>query len=421
MPKSVEYILYMLNKGNNSAYIVGGCVRDSLMGVIPHDWDICTSCKPDEVKKIFKGYRIIETGIKHGTITVVIEDEQYEITTYRIDGVYEDNRHPTEVTFTDKIEEDLSRRDFTINAIAYNNEVGIVDPFGGVQDIDRELIRCVGNPNDRFTEDALRILRAERFSMTLGFDIDEETEKAMLENRLLLKNIAVERINSELWKAISKKRFINVRLFILLQAILPEYFSTSIIRELEFTLSRIRTSGYITIAFIHQIIYEHENHSIMKNPQSMMEKLRFSNHDIKYIRSMLYGLNDVMAQINNDIIGVNSVEPLPELKRLLNRNGEESIEDTIALIKIYVRHLAIKSGFISDYVLEMERMLDIAKGECHTLSQLKVDGNDLLQFGFKGEEIGLILQDTLNQVIYGVLRNEKNALINYISKTYLYS
>ena len=367
------------------------------------------------------GYRIIDTGIKHGTVTIVIDDEQYEVTTYRIDGIYEDNRHPKEVIFADCIDDDLSRRDFTINAIAYNDIVGIVDPFDGVEDIDRELIRCVGNPNERFTEDALRIFRAERFSMTLGFDIDEETEKAMLENRLLLKNIAVERISSELWKAISKKRFINVRLFILLQAILPEYFSTSIIRELEYTLSRIRTSGYITIAFIHQIIYEHENHSIMKNPQSMMEKLRFSNHDIKYIRSMLYGLNDVMAQINNDIIGVNSVEPLPELKRLLNRNGEESIEDTIALIKIYVRHLAIKSGFISDYVLEMERMLDVAKGECHTLSQLKVDGNDLLKFGFKGEEIGLILQDTLNQVIYGVLRNEKNALINYISKTYLNS
>lgn len=421
MPKNVAYILNILNKNNNSAYIVGGCVRDSLMGVTPHDWDICTSCTPEEVKRIFTGYRTIDTGIKHGTVTIVINDEQYEVTTYRIDGIYEDNRHPKEVTFADCIEDDLSRRDFTINAIAYNDTMGIVDPFGGVEDIDRELIRCVGNPNDRFTEDALRILRAERFSMTLGFEIDKDTEKAMMANKHLLKNIAVERVSSELWKAIREKHFVNERLLILLEVIAPEYFDEAIIKKIDLTLSRVRSSGYVTLAFIHKVIYEHGNRYIIDNPKGLMEKLKFSNHDIKYILAMIHGLDDVVFQVNLDIENFQSVEPLQEVKHLLRLYGEEPMKDTIELIKLYTEHLRIKSGFIYDYAWEMSRIFDTAKNECYSLSQLEINGNDLIKLGFKGEKIGIILNDTLDKVIYGVLRNDRDILINYIIRTYLYS
>ena len=179
LPTEVEDILTVLNNYGCEGYVVGGCVRDSLMGRVPHDWDICTDALPEFTMKVFSGlnYKVIETGIKHGTITVIPQNSnnQYEITTYRIDGIYEDRRHPKNVTFIDDITVDLMRRDFTMNAIAYNPTCGFVDPFGGMDDIKNRLIRCVGSASDRFIEDPLRILRAVRFSLQLNFNIINET------------------------------------------------------------------------------------------------------------------------------------------------------------------------------------------------------------------------------------------------------
>ena len=174
IPAGAKKIISLLQSNGYEAYVVGGCVRDSLLGLTPKDWDICTSATPEEVKHCLSN-RTIDTGLKHGTITVVADDGNYEVTTYRVDGGYSDNRHPDEVRFVTSLTEDLARRDFTINAMAYNDTEGLVDKFGGVTDLEHKLISCVGNPDDRFAEDALRILRAMRFASTYGFSIQQQT------------------------------------------------------------------------------------------------------------------------------------------------------------------------------------------------------------------------------------------------------
>ena len=198
IPKNAETILHILEKAGYEAYVVGGCVRDSILGRSPDDWDITTSAKPEQVKALF--HRTVDTGLQHGTVTVLMEKEGYEVTTYRVDGEYEDGRHPKEVTFTASLKEDLKRRDFTINAMAYNPSSGLVDLFGGLEDIERKIIRCVGDPLERFTEDALRIMRAVRFSAQLGFAIEEETRKALKVLAPNLKHVSAERIQVELVK-----------------------------------------------------------------------------------------------------------------------------------------------------------------------------------------------------------------------------
>lgn len=202
IPKGAKAIILGLRYENHEAYVVGGCVRDSLLGKEPNDWDICTSATPQEVKEHLNrcSVRTIDTGLKHGTVTADMERAgKYEITTFRIDGDYSDNRRPDSVTFTESIYQDLSRRDFTINAMAYNG-AGLIDPFHGVDDLKNGIIRCVGNPNDRFSEDALRILRALRFASVYGFSIEKNTAQAIHDNAWRLTNIAAERIHSELCK-----------------------------------------------------------------------------------------------------------------------------------------------------------------------------------------------------------------------------
>ena len=195
-----NFIIEELEKNGYEGFVVGGCVRDTIMGRKPNDWDIATNAKPDEVMRIFR--KTIPTGIDHGTVTVMINKVAYELTTYRIDGEYVDMRHPEKVEFSKNIVDDLSRRDFTINAMAYNKRIGLVDEFGGMDDIENKLIRCVGNPNKRFNEDALRMIRAVRFSAKLGFKIEEKTFQSILENASNIKKISIERINKELEETI---------------------------------------------------------------------------------------------------------------------------------------------------------------------------------------------------------------------------
>ena len=198
LPEKVEGIIQTLMQAGYEAYAVGGCVRDSLLGKEPKDWDITTSAKPEEVKRLFP--KTIDTGILHGTVTVMSGREGFEVTTYRIDGKYEDSRHPKEVTFTPNLLEDLKRRDFTINAMAYNESTGLVDEFDGIGDLKRGVIRCVGEAEQRFKEDALRMMRAVRFAAQLGFSIDEDTKEAICKLAPTLKNISAERIQVELVK-----------------------------------------------------------------------------------------------------------------------------------------------------------------------------------------------------------------------------
>ena len=198
IPPKVDRILKTLEKAGFEAYAVGGCVRDRVLSDTPDDWDITTSAKPKQVKSLF--HRTIDTGLQHGTVTVLLDKEGFEVTTYRVDGVYEDGRHPKDVTFTASLEEDLKRRDFTINAMAYNPKQGLVDPFGGLGDLEKKVIRCVGDPKERFSEDALRILRAVRFSAKLGFSIDPATENALSLLAPNLEKVSAERIQVELVK-----------------------------------------------------------------------------------------------------------------------------------------------------------------------------------------------------------------------------
>ena len=201
MPENAKLILDTIHKAGFEAYIVGGCVRDAVLGKEPSDWDITTNALPGDVKKLFR--RTIDTGIEHGTVTVMLGKEGYEVTTYRIDGKYEDSRHPSEVTFTRDLVEDMRRRDFTINAMAYNDEEGLVDHFGGIDDLEKKIIRCVGSPVERFTEDALRIMRAVRFAAQLDYEIEEETRIAIKELSPNLRKISAERIQTELVKLIT--------------------------------------------------------------------------------------------------------------------------------------------------------------------------------------------------------------------------
>ena len=198
LPEKVKFIIDTITEAGYEAYAVGGCIRDSILGRVPDDWDITTSAKPQQVKELFR--RTIDTGIEHGTVTVMLDKDGFEVTTYRIDGEYEDSRHPKEVIFTANLIEDLKRRDFTINAMAYNEQAGLVDVFGGTEDIERKMIRCVGNAEERFTEDALRMMRAIRFSAQLGYEIEEGTKEAIRKLAGNLRNISAERIQVELVK-----------------------------------------------------------------------------------------------------------------------------------------------------------------------------------------------------------------------------
>ena len=224
LPKEVKNAIGRLEAAGYEAFAVGGCVRDSLLGNEPGDYDLTTAAKPEETKRVFQGEKIVETGIKHGTVTVILGETPLEITTFRVESEYRDNRRPERVEFTKSIEEDLARRDFTMNALAYSESRGIVDPFGGEADIKAGIIRAVGDPEKRFREDALRIMRALRFASALGFEIEPETEKALLENRALLLNVSAERLSEELLKLLCGQ---NVRRVLMkytdvLGVILPE-------------------------------------------------------------------------------------------------------------------------------------------------------------------------------------------------------
>ena len=201
LPEKVKFIIDRITAAGFEAYAVGGCVRDSILGRTPQDWDITTSARPEQVKALFD--RTVDTGIQHGTVTVLLEKEGFEVTTYRIDGKYEDSRHPTEVIFTPSLEEDLRRRDLTVNAMAYNEEKGLVDLYGGREDIQAHVVRCVGDPKERFGEDALRMLRAIRFAAQLGYHIEESTKDAIRQMAHSLKNISAERIQAELIKLLT--------------------------------------------------------------------------------------------------------------------------------------------------------------------------------------------------------------------------
>lgn len=394
LPSNVEYILNKLNEYGYEAYVVGGCVRDSIIGLIPHDWDICTSALPEQIIKVFSDHKIIPTGLKHGTVTVVIDNEQYEITTYRIDGEYKDNRHPSKVTFTSSLKEDLKRRDFTVNAMAYNPSIGLIDFFGGKKDITNRVIKCVGRPDDRFNEDALRILRAIRFSITLGYNIESQTLQSIYRNKSLLKNISIERINTEITKAFSCGY--SVVMGKILQVIVPE-LTDRMIYDTITMVGVLDTSLNVRLALVFN--FEEKKH------KEILQRLRFDNKTIKNVCDI--------RKVTYDICNSKELVPQIIVKHILNYN-EKIINDVICAL----RCVSYIDNNITYYMFadNMNNCLSKCKNECYKISQLKVNGEDIKSIGYFGKEIGIILNSLLFAVIEGKIPNEFNALMKYSQK-----
>lgn len=394
IPKDVKDIINTIYENGYEAFIVGGCVRDSIVGITPNDYDITTNAKPDEAINIFKGEKIAKTGIKHGTITLIKGKNEYEITTYRIDGTYSDNRRPEFVEFTSDVIKDLKRRDFTINSVAYNHRVGIVDAFDGIKDIERKIIKTVGNADERFEEDALRIIRAVRFSAKLDFDIEDKTLKSIYKNINLIKNISVERIQEELSKILLSDN--PEKIYILYDAKLFDILKINNVRIDERDLIKIKSSKRDLVIRLSIFIYIIGD---INESKKILGLLKYSNK----IKTQCITILDY---INKDII-----DDKISIKIYLKEIGHESLN-----YLLYVKKVLDKE-FDNKYYEKINNLISeiYANRECYSLNQLALNGNDLKGLGYRGKEIGEKLNLLLNNVIENPNINNKEELINILA------
>ena len=376
LPENILSAMDVLKQGGFESYVVGGCVRDAMMGIIPHDYDLTTSATPEQMLEIFKEYRIIETGLKHGTVTVVIDGENIEITTFRIDGAYTDNRHPDSVEFTVNLAEDLSRRDFTVNAMAYSPDSGLVDLFTGMDDLNRGVIRCVGNADLRFNEDGLRILRALRFASQLGFEIEHRTSESIHKNRKLLKNISRERIYSEFTKLLCGKKPAEI---------VADY--NDVLNE--FTECRGDMSCLSDGVSNHVVRCAYFLRDC-DNPSVLLRNLRADNETVRKVSVLC-------RRFRQEFDNVLSV------KYLLRDDGEE--------LSLLLCDMLDMDGADTDFI---RKTIISLKNFCVSLKQLSVSGNDLKKIGVKpGRAMGKILNTLLDSVIKEEIPNEKDKLLHF--------
>lgn len=400
LPKDVKHIIGVLMENGYEAYAVGGCVRDSILGRVPGDWDITTSAMPMQVKELFR--RTVDTGIQHGTVTVMLGRNGYEVTTYRIDGKYEDSRHPESVEFTPKLEEDLKRRDFTINAMAYNDEHGIVDIFDGVGDLHRKIIRCVGNAHDRFDEDALRILRAVRFSAQLGFGIEENTARAAKELAVNLKKISSERIHTEFNKMLKSAHpdYFSVADAIgIMEIVLPEYHVMSaqdkaFVGALAKECACLLPERYAAMLFMSGGYSEEDPADTAKR---VLKRLKLDNDTIN-TASML--LRFGMLEITDDE---------SRIRHIIYETGDKNI----------LRILDFRTAYekcIGNDIADVRRMYDICnmifeRGDCVSLKNLAITGRELIAMGVPaGRQMGEILNSLLMLVLDNPQLNDREQL-----------
>lgn len=400
LPKDVKHIIDVLMENGYEAYAVGGCVRDSILGRVPGDWDITTSALPMQVKGLFR--RTVDTGIQHGTVTVMLGRNGYEVTTYRIDGKYEDSRHPESVEFTPKLEEDLKRRDFTINAMAYNDEHGIVDIFDGVGDLQRKIIRCVGNAHDRFDEDALRILRAVRFSAQLGFGIEENTARAAKELAVNLKKISSERIHTEFNKMLKSPHpdYFSVADAIgIMEIVLPEYHVMSaedkaFVGGLARECACLLPERYAAVLFMSGRYSEEGPADTAKR---VLKRLKLDNDTIN-TASML--LRFGMLEITDDE---------SRIRHIIYETGDKNI----------LRILDFRAAYekcIGNDITDVRRMYDICnmifeRGDCVSLKNLAITGKELIAMGVPaGRQMGEILNSLLMLVLDNPQLNDREQL-----------
>lgn len=402
MPMKAADIINKLREQGHEAYIVGGCVRDAILGREPDDWDITTSALPDCVKMIFR--RTIDTGIKHGTITVMMGKEGFEVTTYRIDGEYADGRHPDNVEFTASLLEDLKRRDFTINAMAYNDEDGVVDEFGGIDDLNNGIIKCVGNPYDRFTEDALRMMRAVRFSAQLTFAIDGNTFDAIRKLNENITKVSKERIQVELTKTLNSAN--------------PDY------------IKYFYTSGLSRYFF--PIIDEHIEKGDFERVACMLkevEPVTALRYAVLFMDSGEDAAREAMLGLKFDNINTEAVSKIAkyaknelgtkpgDIKRWLNLLGEELFKKLLCCRKAYdkAHNMDISSYELIEAVIKEI----IEKEEPYTLKSLKINGKTLMAMGVEpGKAIGRILNDLLDRVMDEPKLNDEETLKELV-KTYI--
>lgn len=461
IPEKVEYILDILKANNYEGYVVGGCVRDSVLGRIPGDWDITTSAKPEEVKKIFR--KTVDTGIEHGTVTVILGGEGFEVTTYRVDGKYEDHRHPTEVEFTPDLKEDLKRRDFTINAMAYNPEKGIVDLFDGIKDLKHCCIRCVGEPEERFSEDALRMLRGIRFAGQLDFTIEEHTLEAIQKQSASIGKVSVERIRTEITKLLLSKR--PDKLLLVEKTGLSEDFLPEFSRMLKTAQNHPH----------HSFDVGHHSLLVVRNARELGEKLRkkeagipqpydgdFSTEKVDTIlvfAALLHDVgkppckttdekgvdhfhghaevgsqmaHDIMRRLRFDNDTVNMVTKIVRfherryagsrkaMRRLMSQAGVEVMpylfiiqEADVLSQREYMREDKLT------HIKEGRRVFTeiLRQKEAVCLQDLEVTGKDLLDLGVpRGPQVGKVLRELLDIVIDSPVKNNRKLLLTEAKK-----
>lgn len=446
IPDYVRQVMTLVKTKTDEVYLVGGCVRDSLLGRTIKDYDLTTDLKPDELQKLFNenNLKTINTnGEKHGTISVLVDGQIVEVTTFRQDGQSKDHRRPDAVTFTTSLEEDLRRRDLTINALAYNDEKGLVDLVGGLKDLEDKVIRTVGDPFERFEEDYLRILRALRFASKLKFDIEKDTAEAINKKAIFLKNISGERKREELKEILISK---NVKEILLKY---KDVFAI-LIPELKETMGFIQNNKY----HIHQDVYEHIVNVVHISPADYIIRLSALLHDIgkpqtyseeiidNKINGHFYGHALISKEISLKILSnlkfskkeiedisflieyhdYDFIETKKSVKKLLLKMKNKSNEEKLVLLKRLLSlrladrldHQNLKLPVVNlDNIFEIARTI-IAENEALKITDLAIDGYDLINVGFKGREIGEMLKHIFEMVIFGDLKNEKNTLLSYI-------
>ena len=432
LPEKVNTIIQTLQEHGYEAYAVGGCVRDSLLGREPGDWDITTSASPDETKKLFA--RTVDTGIEHGTVTVLLGKEGFEVTTYRIDGKYEDSRHPTEVIFTRNLREDLLRRDFTINAMAYNDTEGIVDIFGGMDDLKRKIIRCVGNARERFGEDALRIMRGVRFAAQLGFSLEKETKEAMTELAPTLEKISAERIQTELVKLLvsDSPELIREAYHLGITAvILPEF--DEMMRTGQETKYHRYDVGEHTVPPDKVLRLTMLLHDVAKPEMKTVDAdgtAHFKGHDIRGEQKA----KEILRRLKFDNDTIHKVTKLVRWHDYRMPAEKKNVRKAMSKIsaELFPMYLLVKRADILAHSMyrreeELENLSGLQKcyeeivadHECVSLKQLAVTGTDLIGIGMKpGKQIGEVLNELLRIVLEYPEFNNKEHLLRFVQNRF---
>lgn len=439
MPKNVDIAINLLQSAGFEAYAVGGCVRDSLLGKTPNDWDITTSAKPEDMKSVFADFHCIDTGIKHGTVTVVIDGESLEITTFRLDGEYEDNRHPKSVTFTSDLGADLGRRDFTVNAMAYSKKTGTVDLFGGQNDLKNKIIRCVGDPDRRFNEDALRILRALRFASALDFEIEEKTAQSLLKNRALLGNISEERIAKELLKLVCGKGAKRILtdfapvLFEILPELQPMYKNSHdnphhCYDIYEHTLIAVESIDPEPTLRFAMLLHDCGKPAVKKFDENGVAHFYGHQRISAEISAQILARLKVSNKFRDEILFLVSnhdrwelYENTEKMPRYLSKFGLDGVLNLLKVMRADVLAQSPEYRYRLDQIADAEETAKnlAAQKPCLSLSELQINGRTLMDIGIpQGRKLGAVLAQLLDEVIDGVTKNTQEALTTRAREIY---